>query len=113
MKSINSDDNLMSMEKFEFMDGDSALNSWSSSVNQGNHLQNPQPNYQPFLDLVDHSDSHFNFQSDFAEQSHSTNEATNENVPSVVPIDQNPIPAFEELKLTASSNQSTPQNTAD
>ena len=44
MKSINSDDNLMSMEKFEFMDGDSVPNSWSSSINQGNHFQNPKPN---------------------------------------------------------------------
>ena len=67
------------------------------------------------LDYIDHVDTNSNFQSVFAEQSHSTNEATNENVASEVHFESNPIPAFEELKLTASSNQSapSPKNTAD
>ena len=61
MKSNNSDDNLMSMEKFE---------------------SNPQPSF----DVADHPNPDLNFQSEFSEQSQSTNEATNENAASVVPI---------------------------
>ena len=86
MKSNNSDDNLMSMEKFEFMNGDSFLNLWSSSINLGNHTQNPLPNPQPSFDVAYHPNPDLNFQSEFSEQSQSTNEATNENAASVVPI---------------------------
>ena len=77
MNGYNSDDNLMSIEN---------PNSWSSSINLGNHTQNPLPNPQPSFDVADHHNPDLTFQSEFSEQSHSTNEATNENAASVVTI---------------------------
>jgi hypothetical protein len=103
MKSVSSDDNLTSLEKFR-----------SSSINQENHIQNAQtnlqPNDQPLLVVFDHSDANASVHDYFTEQIHSTNEAANEDTAPVEPIQSNPIPAFEELKLSESNS---PQNTAE